>query len=148
MLHHDWQSTERVYGPSLRYKRTRKLMNYSERRGQFPRMRVCIRPQRGRRGCNAVCAEGLHFSAFHYFGKCTLCIEISLISSPSSPIIACETASLTCSIALPPGVTTTPVFLWEGPGVTYSNISGGAISSALSLSEIFSNSTAIPVQCK
>ena len=34
-----------VYGLSLRYKRTRKRMNYSERRGQFPRMRILIRPQ-------------------------------------------------------------------------------------------------------
>ena len=29
---------ERVYGLSIRYKRTRKCMSYSERRGQFPRM--------------------------------------------------------------------------------------------------------------
>ena len=29
------------------YKRTRKRMNYSERRGQFPRMRILIRPQVG-----------------------------------------------------------------------------------------------------
>ena len=42
-------SLQRVYGLSLRYKRTRKRMNYSERRGQFPRMRIFIRPQRGRR---------------------------------------------------------------------------------------------------
>ena len=38
-------SLQRVYGLSLRYKRTRKRMNYSERRGQFLRMRIRIRPQ-------------------------------------------------------------------------------------------------------
>ena len=38
-------SLQRVYGLSLRYKRTRKRMNYSERRGQFPRMCFRIRPQ-------------------------------------------------------------------------------------------------------
>ena len=40
-------SLQRVYGLSLRYKRTRKRMNYSERRGQFPHMRIHIRPQAG-----------------------------------------------------------------------------------------------------
>ena len=40
-------SLQRVYGLSLRYKRTRKRMNYSERRGQFSRMRIRIRPQAG-----------------------------------------------------------------------------------------------------
>ena len=38
-------SLQRVYGVSLRYKRTRKRMNYSERCGQFPRMRIHIPPQ-------------------------------------------------------------------------------------------------------
>ena len=40
-------SLHRVYGLSLRYKRTRKRMNYCERRGQFSRTRIRRRPQAG-----------------------------------------------------------------------------------------------------
>ena len=57
-------SLHRVYGLSLRYKRTRKRMNYCERRGQFSRTRI--------RGMRAVCAEGLHFSAFHNYHALSL----------------------------------------------------------------------------
>ena len=39
--------------------------------------------------------------------------------TPSSPtVMAGDSVTLTCSISLPSGVTDTPVFQWEGPGVT------------------------------
>ena len=40
-------SLQQVYGLSLRYKRMRKRMNYSERRGQFSRTRIRVRQQAG-----------------------------------------------------------------------------------------------------
>ena len=65
---------------------------------------------------------------------------ISLTSSPSSPIMAGDTVTLTCSVTLPTGVTATPVFQWVGPGVTPSpadpTTSGQIVSSDLTLSKI------------
>ena len=45
-------------------------------------------------------------------------VIISLTSSPSSSVMAGDTVTLTCSATLPTGVTGTPDFHWEGPGVT------------------------------
>ena len=54
--------------------------------------------------------------------------------------MAGDTVTLTCSVSLPSGVTGTPVFQWEGPGVTSTpanpTTSGGMVSSDLTLSEI------------
>ena len=67
---------------------------------------------------------------------------ISLTSSSPFPpyIMARDTITLTCSVTLPSGVTGTPVFQWEGPGVTPTppdpTTSGGMVSSDLTLSEI------------
>ena len=66
---------------------------------------------------------------------------LSLISFPSSPVMAGESVTLTCSLTLPDGVTSTPDFQWEGPGgVTPtpadSTTSGQTVSSDLTLSEI------------
>ena len=51
-----------------------------------------------------------------------------------------DTVTLTCSVTLPSGVTGTPVFQWEGPGVTPTpadpTTSEGMVSSELTLSEI------------
>ena len=56
-----------VYGHSLRYKRTRKRMNYGEERLGMTSFRACVLVYARRpRGCSAVCAEGLHSSAFHH----------------------------------------------------------------------------------
>ena len=68
-------------------------------------------------------------------------VTISLTSSPSSPVMAGESVTLTCSVTLPDGVTSTPDFQWEGPGgVTLtpaaSTTSGQTVSSDLTLSEI------------
>ena len=62
--------------------------------------------------------------------------NVTLTSSSSFPILAGETVSLTCSVSLPPGVTGSLVFQWGGPGVTDSNISEGAMSSILTVSQI------------
>ena len=65
---------------------------------------------------------------------------IFLTSSPSSPVMAGATVTLTCSVTLPTGVSGTPDFQWEGPGVTTtpadSTSSGQLVSSDLTLSEI------------
>ena len=65
---------------------------------------------------------------------------ISLTSSPSSPIVAADTVTLTCSVTLPPGVTGTPTIQWEGPGVTPTpadpTTNGQEVSSVLTLSSI------------
>ena len=65
---------------------------------------------------------------------------VSLSSSPLSPIVAGESLTLTCSVTLPAGVTGTPDFQWEGPGVTPTpaapTISGKEVSSILTLSAI------------
>ena len=54
--------------------------------------------------------------------------------------MAGDTVTLTCSVTLPTGVTGTPDFQWEGPGVTPTPadpiISGQMISSDFTLSEI------------
>ena len=64
----------------------------------------------------------------------------SFTSSPSSPIMAGDTVTLTCSVSLPSGVTDTPDFQWEGPGANPSpanpTTSGQIVSSDLTLSEI------------
>ena len=58
--------------------------------------------------------------------------------TPSSPtVMAGDTVTLTCSLALPSGVTGTPVFQWEGPGVTDDpTSSGGVVSSILTLTSV------------
>ena len=66
---------------------------------------------------------------------------VSLTSSPSSPVMAGESVTLTCSVTLPDGVTGTPDFQWEAPGgVTLTpatpTTSGGTVFSDLTLSEI------------
>ena len=65
---------------------------------------------------------------------------ISLSSSPSSPIVAGESVILTCSVTLPAGVTGTPDFQWDGPGVTPTpaapTTTGQEVSSVLTLSAI------------
>ena len=65
---------------------------------------------------------------------------ISLNSSPLSPIVAGDSLTLTCSVTLPAGVTGTPNFQWEGPGVTptpaFPTTSGQEVSSVLTLSVI------------
>ena len=62
------------------------------------------------------------------------------IPSPSSPIMAGDTVTLTCSVTLPHGVTGTPDFQWVGPGVPPTpadpTTSGEVVSSDLTLSEI------------
>ena len=70
----------------------------------------------------------------------TVPATISLSSSPSSPIVAGESVTLTCSVILPAGVTGTPDFQLEGPGVTPTpaapTTSGQEVSSVLTLSAI------------
>ena len=61
--------------------------------------------------------------------------------TPSSPtVMAGDSVTLTCSISLPSGVTGTPVFQWEGPGVTPTpddpTSSGGVVSSILTLTSV------------
>ena len=61
--------------------------------------------------------------------------------TPSSPaVMAGDSVTLTCSLALPSGVTGTPVFQWERPGVTPtpddSISSGGVVSSILTLTSV------------
>ena len=58
--------------------------------------------------------------------------------TPSSPtVVAGDSVTLTCSISLPSGVTGTPVFEWEGPGVTDDpTSSGGVVSSILTLTSV------------
>ena len=61
--------------------------------------------------------------------------------TPSSPtVMAGDTVILTCSLTLPSGVTGTPVFQWERPGVTPTPDdpapSGGVVSSILTLTSV------------
>ena len=61
--------------------------------------------------------------------------------TPFSPtVMAGDTVTLTCSIYLPSGVTDTPVFQWERPGVTPTpddpTSSGGVVSSILTLTSV------------
>ena len=58
--------------------------------------------------------------------------------TPSSPtVMAGDSVTLTCSLSLPSGVTDTPVFQWEGPGVTDDpTSSGGVVSSILTLTSV------------
>ena len=53
--------------------------SYNARRGQIPRTRIGI--VRSTRARHAVCAEGLHFSSFHY--NCTNCVQGKPVSSVS-----------------------------------------------------------------
>ena len=46
----------------------------------------------------------------------TVPANISIASTPPSPIMAGDTLTLTCSVSLPAGIDGTPVFHWEGPG--------------------------------
>ena len=66
--------------------------------------------------------------------------NISLVSYPSSSIVAGNSVTLTCTISLPTGVTDTPSFQWEGPGVTPTptdpTSSEGMVSSTLVLHEV------------
>ena len=80
---------------------------------------------------------------YHYYCVLFTVLEpatFSLSSSPSSPIVAGDSLTLTCSITLPAGVTGTPDFQWEGPGVTPTpaahTTSGQEVSSVLTLSAI------------
>ena len=64
--------------------------------------------------------------------------------TPYSPtVMAGDTVTLTCSLALPNGVTGTPVFQWEGPGVTPTpadpTSSGGVVSSILTLTSVLTS---------
>ena len=76
----------------------------------------------------------------HIIHLLTTLATISITSSPSSPVMAGDTVILTCSVTLPPGVTGTPDFQWEGPGVTPTpadpTTSGQVVSSDLTISEI------------
>ena len=80
---------------------------------------------------------------YHYYCVLFTVLEpatISFSSFPPSPIMAGESLTLTCSIILPAGVTGTPDFHWEGPGVTPTaaapTTSGQEVSSILTLSAI------------
>ena len=70
---------------------------------------------------------------------------ISLSSSPSSPIMVGDSVTLTCSVTLPAGVTGTPDFQWEGPGVTPTpaapTTSGQEVFSVLTFSGIATSQT-------
>ena len=71
----------------------------------------------------------------------TVSPNVSLTSSPSSPIIAGDTVTLTCSVPLLPGIIDTPEFKWKGPGgvtltPTVTTTSGLVVSSVFTLSEI------------
>ena len=64
---------------------------------------------------------------------------ISLTSFPSSSVMTGDTVTLTCSVTLPTGVTGTPDFHWEGPGVTppaEPTTDGQKVSSILKLGTI------------
>ena len=67
-------------------------------------------------------------------------LMISLSYSSSSPIMAGDSLTLICSVTLPAGVTGTPGFQWEEPGVTPTpaapTTSGQEVSSVLTLSAI------------
>ena len=61
--------------------------------------------------------------------------------TPSSPtVMAGDSVILTCSLSLPNGVTGTPVFQWERPGVTPTpadpTYSVGVVSSILTLTSV------------
>ena len=56
----------------------------------------------------------IRFSFIHSFSLELMVIVVS--SSPSFPVLIGETVTLTCSVTLPPGVSGTPYFQWEGPG--------------------------------
>ena len=69
----------------------------------------------------------------------TVALSSSITSTPST-VVAGVTVTLNCSVTLPSGVTDTPVFQWEGPGVTPTpadpTTSGQMVSSVLTLSQI------------
>ena len=62
-------------------------------------------------------------------------VAISLTSSPTS-IVAGDNVTLCCSISPPGGVSGTPFFQWEGPGVNDSNIIRERLYSQVLLNEI------------
>ncbi|CAI8048275.1 Opioid-binding protein/cell adhesion molecule, partial [Geodia barretti] len=64
-------------------------------------------------------------------------VNITLASSPSSPILAGGSVTITCSISLASGVIGTPVLRWEVPGATeFTKQNDGGSSSNLTLSSI------------
>ena len=77
--------------------------------------------------CHLSTVFTFHFS--HFSEPAT----ISLTSSPSSPVMAGVTVTLTCSLSLPSGVTDTPEFQWEGP---HWAATPNSSTSELTLSEI------------
>ena len=68
--------------------------SYNARRGQLPRTRIGV--VRRTRARNAVCAEGLHFSAFHWVCLC-VCVCVCLLShiSPTERLFVLKTLSRT-----------------------------------------------------
>ena len=62
-------------------------------------------------------------------------VAISLISSPTA-VAAGNDVTLSCSISPARGVSGTPFFQWEGPGVIDSNIIRGRLYSQVLLNEI------------
>ena len=80
----------------------------------------------------------------------TVPANISIASTPPSPIMAGGTLTLTCSVSLPAGIDGTPVFRWEGPGEipTPANptSSGGTLYSDLPLN-VIAVSQAGPYKC-
>ena len=81
-----------------------------------------------------------HSTNTYYIHLPTEAAIISLSSSPSPPIMAGDSLTLTCSVTLPAGVTGTPDFQLEGPAVTPTpaapTTSGQEVSSVLTLSAI------------
>ena len=83
----------------------------------------------------------VQFSKLCIFSLQPCIVSVALTSSPSSPVVAGDPVTLTCSVTLPDGVTGTPDFQWEGPGgVTPtpadSTTSGQTVSSVLTFSEV------------
>ena len=62
-------------------------------------------------------------------------VAVSLTSSPTS-VVAGDDITLNCSISPPGGVSGTPFFQWEGPGVNDSNIIRERLYSQVLLNEI------------
>ena len=62
-------------------------------------------------------------------------VAISLTSSPTA-VAAGNDVTLSCSISPARGVSGTPFFQWEGPGVNDSNIIRGRLYSQVLLNEI------------
>ena len=76
-------SLQRVYGLSLRYKRTHKRINYGKRRGQFPRMPIGIRPPAG--------------DAVRYAPRvCTLVLFIFLLFVTLKSSLICRNMHVAC----------------------------------------------------